>query len=664
MINCLFLVIGFQILRAAIHNEKVKVPEEKRRNERSYEVQLEKVRRAQNALVSLDAVAIVLPHLSVPGSDVPREVLAFLVALLDGGNPVVQGAFMDFFTKTKAETFFLCVKARMEMSATAMKERRTLISQQKSRKSYQKRYLRSLMTKDSLMTHSNDETSEAGEGLPPFIFRSHLRSYIRSVRNAGRIISRRSSSRTTSAEMEPLTSEVPGVRVIVHGHEVASSGPEDENVLAQALANPRAMQSVIGTDDSEEADGFLEYKDAGYAHIVLKLLAQLCDGQNSHTQNYLREQKDNVKSINVVAETARLLQHLYSGICKENIGLTTQLFDTLIEISQGNGANQMTIINHKLIDYVNFILRKDQFPDCDDREIFGLKRSIGLLLKIMTEENSASGHAKVIAESLSKDEVFKAVQDSHGKVLTMSDSKAKDLVSTVGFIFFHVLRRVMDMTEMSAENTQWMASETWRFFGGSTLSVEILKGDQLQKVYFHVKDRNIIRKDVKERLKWEVNRSTPSKKHQSFMEWSKNIRNDIKYQQKVNSFALSRILVSAWQPLNTALLILSFLINIMILSYWAAPEKYDPTNFSTAYWTHAKTFPPLDASIFILGVIHNFLSFMLLGSYFLSNKPRLPKIFDRFETIFFKKLQCISFKCFKIWDNNLFLGNVRAMLTT
>ena len=51
---------------------------------------LKKIEEVQDALNSYEAILKVLPHLSKTGDDIVREVLAFLTALLFGGNEAVQ----------------------------------------------------------------------------------------------------------------------------------------------------------------------------------------------------------------------------------------------------------------------------------------------------------------------------------------------------------------------------------------------------------------------------------------------------------------------------------------------------------------------------------------------------------------------------------------------
>ena len=59
------------------------------------------------------------------------------------------------------------------------------------------------------------------------------------------------------------------------------------------------------------------------------------------TQDYLREQLDNIKSVNLVAETARFLSLLYSSINHNTVGLVTELFNTVVEFSSVSLTAQM-----------------------------------------------------------------------------------------------------------------------------------------------------------------------------------------------------------------------------------------------------------------------------------------------------------------------------------
>jgi len=77
----------------------------------------------------------------------------------------------------------------------------------------------------------------------------------------------------------------------------------------------------------------LKFRDTSYMEITLRFLGYLCDGQNRTMQNYFREQRDNIKTINIVSETCVFLQLFYVGVVtEENIDLITRVLLTIIEI--------------------------------------------------------------------------------------------------------------------------------------------------------------------------------------------------------------------------------------------------------------------------------------------------------------------------------------------
>ena len=77
----------------------------------------------------------------------------------------------------------------------------------------------------------------------------------------------------------------------------------------------------------------IDQKDDGYIELVLRVLARMCDGQHRGLQDYLREQPDNMKSFNIIAETAQFLNLVYSNINNQTIDLVIQLFESINEFS-------------------------------------------------------------------------------------------------------------------------------------------------------------------------------------------------------------------------------------------------------------------------------------------------------------------------------------------
>jgi inositol 1,4,5-triphosphate receptor type 1 len=56
----------------------------------------------------------------------------------------------------------------------------------------------------------------------------------------------------------------------------------------------------------------------------------------------------------------------------------------------------------------------------------------------------------------------------------------------------------------------------------------------------------VLREEIKEKFKYEVDRSSPSNRIRDFMEWVRDIIKDIKYQRKVRSNPIGKFLVNAW----------------------------------------------------------------------------------------------------------------------
>ncbi|KAI0237949.1 hypothetical protein LSAT2_011439, partial [Lamellibrachia satsuma] len=122
-----------QLLRGLIHNETVILPENWELDIKGNSKQLQRIENLQNALNEHEVVLMVLPHLSTQSDSLVREVLAFLVAMLYGGNEAVQGNFADYFLGTREEKFFFAIKNRMLMSTVATKEKRSLHAQHQAK---------------------------------------------------------------------------------------------------------------------------------------------------------------------------------------------------------------------------------------------------------------------------------------------------------------------------------------------------------------------------------------------------------------------------------------------------------------------------------------------------------------------------------------------------
>ena len=119
----------------------------------------------------------------------------------------------------------------------------------------------------------------------------------------------------------------------------------------------------------EEEKNETKYQDEGFSELLIKILAQMCDGQNRALQDYIRIQPDNIRSVNIIKELTLFLNSLYSSIDQSNIELVIQLFDTLNECTSGNQATRKEVLSLKMIDFINVILRTGEYPNCDEEQV-------------------------------------------------------------------------------------------------------------------------------------------------------------------------------------------------------------------------------------------------------------------------------------------------------
>ncbi|XP_053404110.1 inositol 1,4,5-trisphosphate receptor type 2-like isoform X2 [Mercenaria mercenaria] len=649
-----------QLLRGILHNEIIKLPEDFENDVKSCKKQLKVIEDVQNALNHYGSIDGTLEHLSRPNDEVVRELLAFLAALLFNGNEEVQTSMFEFFTGTREETFFFAIKSRVTLSTIATRERRVLqamhhakieetIAQAKALKKAMKNGAMATMAVVSLRKNLVNSMTSMRKSMASL---TGARPSSKSSRKPG---SSRADTNQKSHMLvppgepagslkPPMAGQMPNgleMKKMQNSRLSFASGSKTGNKVA-----PVVPEIDIENVDEEEFEQLLaeagempdlEFKDDGYIELVLRILGLMCDNQHNGLQNYLREQPDNIKSVNLVAETTKFLNILYSNINANSIALITQVFETLVEFTSGNGTNQAVVFDNKVCDYVNHILRVGVYKDCMDEEVYSLKRAIGILVRCLTEENPKANEddtqanlpkltkKKEVMEYLDTDVLVNTMTEAWKAYETNADEDLDTLLQGVGFQYYHLLARKLDLNHELDKDSILKTDEhkaAFEYYSDSTLSIEIIKDDALQKIYFRVKDKKVLREEIKDKFKYEVDRSSPSNKIRDFMDWSSDIIKDIKYQRRVYANPVGRLLVNAWIPLNYSMMLITLAISIVIMVTWEEGSTSTP-RYKPAYrYSNAGT------TIYVLGGIHNFLSLGIFFSYVISNRPTFPSFSD------------------------------------
>ncbi|XP_076454279.1 inositol 1,4,5-trisphosphate-gated calcium channel ITPR3-like isoform X3 [Babylonia areolata] len=660
-----------QLMRGLIHNEIVKLPKDWELAMNDCKKQLRVIENVQTALDSYNVVVSVLGHLSRPQDDLVRELLAFLATLLFSGNEDVQKSMFGYFTGTREETFFFAVKNRMQLSALATREKRLLHAMHMAKVEElvaQAKALRKAMKEGKAGATDMLIATQLGSMLSVARrSRSSLNKSRRNMRGSRLSVNNRNALAAPrggkqGGGMLGSTLAVPGQFGLQPNGSMMLGGGDKPPKIHRGKKTNEVAPVVAATQDSPEiklddldeeemleltdaAVGMsddLDFKDDGYIELVLRVLGLMCDNQHRGLQDYLREQPDNIKSVNLVAETTRFLNILYGNVNDKTAPLIIQLFDTLVEFASGNFHNQAIVFDNKVCEYVNHMLRVGHFKGCDLEQVYSLKKSIATLIRALSEENppdmdeeegqSLSGQRNVNVTRSSAVEVLEYI-DSDVLMLTMVQAyqdmqkqgpqwqQVHNLVTDVGFVYYHTICRKMDLHPSCSKQSLVKTDQdalAWEFFEGSSLSIEILKDDVLQKINFRVKDKNVLREEIKEKFKYSVDRTSPSNKLRDFMDWSVDIIKDIKYQRRIYANPLARFFVQSMWWLNPLVLLVTFILCMIVMITWKAPASTSSAKPDLDDW------PGAQLCIYIFGGIHNLLSLFIVISYFLSNHPTFP----------------------------------------
>ncbi|CAD5118285.1 DgyrCDS6999 [Dimorphilus gyrociliatus] len=547
-----------QILRAIVYNEILLLTGNWGERKEEFRENLDKIRSIQLVFCQFGIVPCLICLLSRQSDQIRKEVLALIDVLLFNAPKEVQDEILKYFESTKEEPIFFVLRNYLSFGSTVIKERRAMEKQLAERE-------KKLKTVERKKVLTKEEEMEERKTIEKHLVKMALRKNSLPLISFTRSVLADHVLKGYKKEIKEIDTEEGGFYV------PAASLNQTPNNLSK-------------------------FKEDGTIALVLRVLAGMCDGQYIPLQSYLCEQPDNITSINIVAEVAQFLGIVYSRINDQTIKLVTQLITCLREMCQGYQPNRAVILNNKVIDFTNYILRMSVFKNCNPLDVIRLRQEIASLITALTEESSPEAfvlsmdisdridlHAikRVICQShmlrvQEKPNYLELVGDNITPVKNLKrDPEIDDSLKECSFLFTLVLARFFDIDTSSESrlNIDEQEKAILEVYKGSCQSVEIIKDDHIQKVHFRVKNMGLLREDLKEDIKWNIDRSSPSGKLRDLISWTKDILADISYQKKLlnNKFLKFVAKISPfWQYL---IILVSLTLNIIMLISWEAPER-------------------------------------------------------------------------------------------
>ncbi len=121
-----------------------------------------------------------------------------------------------------------------------------------------------------------------------------------------------------------------------HAGAPATSSQKDEVALQNARAERQAIESISS---------------------LFRFLQVLCEGHCFDIQNFLREQRESSRPVNIVAACAQFLEKLVAVVDANSVNLMLQVYDTLTEFIQGPcESNQLCLVNQKFVEVTCVVL--------------------------------------------------------------------------------------------------------------------------------------------------------------------------------------------------------------------------------------------------------------------------------------------------------------------
>ncbi|KAI9331724.1 hypothetical protein BDR26DRAFT_869940, partial [Obelidium mucronatum] len=168
-------------------------------------------------------------------------------------------------------------------------------------------------------------------------------------------------------------------------HKSQSQISVDQNFDPSSVSNIASMNA----NDSPSVAGSGGIEDGEYSAIrsVMRLLQLLVEGHNFRIQEYMRTQPDNIKTFNLIRQVVDFLHAIVSIESTQVVPVLIQVFDTLIDLSQGCTQNQVAIFQAKIVHAVNFIWIQE-YHDCSEDQILELKGKGALTLLSLLEDDT------------------------------------------------------------------------------------------------------------------------------------------------------------------------------------------------------------------------------------------------------------------------------------
>ncbi|XP_048344150.1 inositol 1,4,5-trisphosphate receptor type 1 isoform X2 [Sphaerodactylus townsendi] len=294
---------------------------------------------------------------------------------------------------------------------------------------------------------------------------------------------------------------------------------------------------------------------------ILRFLQLLCENHNRDLQNFLRCQ-NNKTNYNLVCETLQFLDCICGSttgglgllglyINEKNVALINQTLESLTEYCQGPcHENQNCIATHESngIDIITALILNDINPLGKKRMdlVLELKNNASKLLLAIMESRHDSENAERILYNMRPKELVEVIKKAYlqGEVEFEDGENGEDLAASprnVGhniYILAHQLaRHNKELQNMLKPGGQVEGDEALEFYAKHTAQIEIVRSDRtMEQIVFPVPSIcEFLTKESKLRIYYTTERDEQGSKINDFFLRSEDLFNEMNWQKKLRA---------------------------------------------------------------------------------------------------------------------------------
>ncbi|KAJ8259811.1 hypothetical protein GJAV_G00173720 [Gymnothorax javanicus] len=448
-----------------------------------------------------------------------QESILLAIALLEGGNPVIQRSFYCRLTEDKkSEKFFKVFYERMKLAQQEIKATVTV------------------NTSDLGSKKKDDEAPEKDE-----------KPVHRKVKDVAAMMTEEVREQLLEASL-----------VTKKAFNMYRREADAEEHLASADSQP-------ATPDKGQEDGEMSVIIT-IMQPILRLMQLLCENHNRDLQNFLRYQ-NNKNNYNLVCETLQFLDCICGSttgglgllglyINEKNVALINQTVESLTEYCQGPcHENQNCIATHECngIDIIIALILNDINPLGKKRMdlVLELKNNASKLLLAIMESRHDSENAERILYNMRPKELVEVIKKAYlqGEVEYQEPSEDEEAQEehsasprNVGhniYILAHQLARHNKELQamLKPGGTYGEGDEALEFYAKHTAQIEIVRLDRtMEQIVFPVPNIcEFLTSESKLRVYYSTERDEQGSKINDFFLRAEDLFNEMNWQKKLRA---------------------------------------------------------------------------------------------------------------------------------